>query len=147
MPFKVAADPFARLIFTGVPEVELDNNEIVLKSFNGSVVGRLPIEIVWLDLLIFKVVETTAALKLLSAGKVADIITEPAWFIEIVLPVTDAIFELLELYIKLELLRLFFEGSIISKFESPYVLLILLKFPIPGSALLIVIVMDAFADL
>ena len=69
----------------------------MLKSFNGSVVGRLPIEIVWLDLFIFNVVETTAALKLLSAGRFADIITEPAWFIEIVLPEIDAIFELLEL--------------------------------------------------
>ena len=93
----MAAEPFARLILTGVPEVELAVKEIVLKSFNGSVVGRLATEIVWLDLFIFKVVETTAALKLLSSGKFADIITEPTLFIEIVLPEIDAIFELLEL--------------------------------------------------
>ena len=92
----MAAEPFARLILTGVPEVELAVKEIVLKSFNGSVVGRLATEIVWLDLFIFKVVETTAALKLLSAGKFADIITEPTLFIEIVLPEIDAIFESLE---------------------------------------------------
>ena len=72
-------------------------SEIELKSLSGRVVGRLPIEIDWLALLIFKVAETTEALKLLSEGKLAFITTEPACFIEIVLPEIDAIFESLEL--------------------------------------------------
>ena len=48
---------------------------------------------------------------------------------------------------KLELLRLFFEGSIFQNLNHLQVLLMLFKFPIPGSALLTVRVIVAVAAL
>ena len=72
-------------------------NDIVLKSFKGRVVGSCPIDMDWFALFIVKDVETDEAIKLLSAGKLAVIDTEPALCMVIIFPVTDAINGLLEL--------------------------------------------------